>query len=948
MIKISFADFVDLQSRLVLLPRVEEEGVGAIVASHLQCDEREEENNEGEEEEKEQDETKSSMVEPAKRVAEKRDDKSIDQGEDNAINPEADVNTEEVANNNSDDEVEENQQLQQEERPEDADFPESDKDKDSQPLKKAPSPPSSPETVAMTDEESEPSIIGKALVGMEGDEDGNNWLEKDFTDILTQIREAEPPLVLLFQDAPKQRDDRHYDDESYSQSSAYTSDDDDDSYSAGKKQVMENLTKWSSWGSKFAQEAASSASKYANRVKAQARTKGGPAKEGEQVAATTTQQKCQLYLQTANDFTPLAPAGPHATITQCLLIRKSAEEPCPTSYSYQWYRLCDDDTWQILKGATYAAYQPTATDVGYRLQCIVHDGSDITIFKTPTPILADVSLFNAARRSIAAGAQFNDIHGTGNAEGRIFRIRIELTSRNSQVISSTTIYQISGDVAEAIHEGPILAASAYSSHSSPKEFALEFSEKYSGTMLEALAAEEDGRLHMRAHNRITREMLLLALGVANYAGKPADLDCSTILYRNNEKKVKATAIRAASPVALLRSRSPLQEFFTPASPKSPLSPRSLAGEDNGGGNSDRVRALEDQMHRLVLKLQHKDKVIGDMQRQVTSSGNKEEKLRQELSAFQNQLMRRHDEKQEAQTRLAKAERRIDTLDETIRRLRNDHALHAQSLESRIISQSERIAELEKSQKSLQNEKAVLLAAVEARENKLAKMSDLQLSLDSLSSKVAKGEALKTELIDMSTRYDSLCRDLKEVTTSEKGCREQLGKAQKRMDELSQKMESEQKKREVCQAELKQHQAKTQTLKSERNSYKQKSDSLTKEINRLCRNGMSIRDIEKCVADEDARKVEVEVLKSQKRQALEDLHEYRIAYQQQLVTTLQSGVDGSLQKALEQKAELEGVVSNLTEYVTAKEMQMETMKEVNKTLSHELHLLAKSQMNKDEI
>ena len=43
-------------------------------------------------------------------------------------------------------------------------------------------------------------------------------------------------------------------------------------------------------------------------------------------------------------------------------------------------------------------------------------------------------------------------------------------------------------------------------------------------------------------------------------------------------------------------------------------------------------------------------------------------------------------------------------------------------------------------------------------------------------------------------------------------------------------------------------------------------------------------------------------------------------------------------ALEQKAELERVVSHLTQYVNAKEMQLETMKAVNQTLTEEIQSL----------
>ena len=91
-----------------------------------------------------------------------------------------------------------------------------------------------------------------------------------------------------------------------------------------------------------------------------------------------------------------------------------------------------------------------------------------------------------------------------------------------------------------------------------------------------------------------------------------------------------------------------------------------------------------------------------------------------------------------------------------------------------------------------------------------------------------------------------------------------------------------------------------------------------------------------------------VLKEQKRKALAEVEQYRAAYEKQLVAQLKLGVDGAALKALEQKAELERVVADLTEYVNAKEMQIETMKQVNTALSDELRALAKATMKSDEI
>ena len=96
-------------------------------------------------------------------------------------------------------------------------------------------------------------------------------------------------------------------------------------------------------------------------------------------------------------------------------------------------------------------------------------------------------------------------------------------------------------------------------------------------------------------------------------------------------------------------------------------------------------------------------------------------------------------------------------------------------------------------------------------------------------------------------------------------------------------------------------------------------------------------------------VEVEILKSQKKKALDELTEYRIAYQQSLVSQLKSrDMNGSVMKAMEKTLELERVVLELTEYVNAKEMQLDTMMQVNQALTDEVISIAKANMAKNEI
>ena len=274
-----------------------------------------------------------------------------------------------------------------------------------------------------------------------------------------------------------------------------------------------------------------------------------------------------------------------------------------------------------------------------------------------------------------------------------------------------------------------------------------------------------------------------------------------------------------------------------------------------------------------------------------------------------------------------------------------------------MTQSEKIAELEKANRAAQNEKAVLSAAVEARESKLAKMGELQLSFEKLSQKVAQHDALRVELQETTKRYEDIRHDLEEVSQFEKQCRQDLEHAQKTVEELTSRLEGNDKTTKDAKLQLEELQRKVQGIKSERNSYKQKGESLAKEMAKLCRNGRTTKDIEKILADFDSMVDEVEELRKQKRKALEDAHMYRTSYEQARVTAEQLSSPGKrkaaassqeTRKILERNAELERVLDNMTEYVKAKEMQLETMKQVNEALQAEIHGLARASFSKDEV
>ena len=116
---------------------------------------------------------------------------------------------------------------------------------------------------------------------------------------------------------------------------------------------------------------------------------------------------------------PFRKNPPKITNTSVLVIRTSAEKPCPTlGYKYQWYRtkqspignddqeLKYDDSWTKLDGATSVVFQPSATDVGFRVKCIVtvlnppeHAGPLVNFLISAAEIESDKVLYDAALKT---------------------------------------------------------------------------------------------------------------------------------------------------------------------------------------------------------------------------------------------------------------------------------------------------------------------------------------------------------------------------------------------------------------------------------------------------------------------------------------------------------------------------------------------------------------------
>lgn len=226
------------------------------------------------------------------------------------------------------------------------------------------------------------------------------------------------------------------------------------------------------------------------------------------------------------------------------------------------------------------------------------------------------------------------------------------------------------------------------------------------------------------------------------------------------------------------------------------------------------------------------------------------------------------------------------------------------------------------------------------------MEDLKKDLFFAQKEVTQGRLVKKQLEEMTCNFNEVREDLHKKEESEKMTKDELGSVKAELAALKEELMTEKKQSKKYRVEMEKNRMKCQKFKGERNTMKQKADSLAKEMSRICRNGRGIAEIEKIINDTESRKMEVQILTAQKRKVVEELEVYKAAFETSLRAHEKANVAGEAILALDQKVELERMLSDLTEYVNAKEMQLETLKEVNQSLSEELQ--AKLHCEKDEV
>jgi len=220
---------------------------------------------------------------------------------------------------------------------------------------------------------------------------------------------------------------------------------------------------------------------------------------------------------------------------------------------------------------------------------------------------------------------------------------------------------------------------------------------------------------------------------------------------------------------------------------------------------------------------------------------------------------------------------------------------------------------------------------------------LQQEVDSLTKQLQEGsvKSLSNEkaIDDLQSKYDLLVQTQGNLTESQAICL----KLQQQAYDLTQQLREEKSRLAASEKDMEKLRYQYMALENERNNLNNKLHSQTKDLSRIVRDGMTVEDLERTINDYTAISAELATVKAQRKTLSEEV----TSLTQKLAVSAASAGPASktpagdaLRNALLQKFELERVVKELTEYVNAKEMQIETLKTINRAMTQELQTLRK--------
>ena len=622
-------------------------------------------------------------------------------------------------------------------------------------------------------------------------------------------------------------------------------------------------------------------------------------------ATKTPAESCFIFIQTPSGFDLVQnEALPSITNNSVISVRLTKDRTCPVGkngYAFQWYRSNLDGVirdafmqsfdgesnykalsgWCLLRGACYAAYQPSVSDSGRQLLCIIKHEDILQCCYLPCIVVLEQALLDSAKKSIFGGQRtmsFGNLQGLDDLYH--YRLKIDVYS-NDDFISSSSISLdkvTGGSVDESYNDKErITHFRVDSDPAKPRLF--------------DLTCFPRGRLRLDAANRKSRESLVLALGLANFKGRLSSLTTETALFPSCESE---DTIHAENEL-------------------SPPDKHSL------------LAAKLTEMNHLLLS---KDFAIAKLQRALVDSDAGKRKMEIELQTCRD------------------AERHLKN---ALQKLESQASVQARAIEDLRKSQTETVLGHERTVKALNNEKAVLQAAIDARDGKIdgltSQLSELAKRSSLQTEQLSSTENLKRNLIQAHERYSLAERIIANKKEKENELNLELATAKATASKYEFDCRVLKSTASKCESDCKK-------LKMERNSLRQRAEGLSKEMLRMSKKNLACLENEKLKTAIQELKLEnnyfleqLEVVKSERKDAFEKLQATYVAHQQSVRFQRSSFIDvanGSC--ALDHRiSELESVIASMTDYLSAKDMQIETLKQVNEVILND-HSIVRNENN----
>ena len=344
---------------------------------------------------------------------------------------------------------------------------------------------------------------------------------------------------------------------------------------------------------------------------------------------------------------------------------------------------------------------------------------------------------------------------------------------------------------------------------------------------------------------------------------------------------------------------------------------------NEGENFTESTIIE-QMKRELQEL--KESNLKDKQEHAQVTNQYKEKL--------NKLQENNDT--QAQT-LDKNKTMITNYEQTIKQLTTNMqtlAKQNEEMEHVINKQESDIDTYQKEIEAINKEKYVIKASLESKEEKLNTMEEYKLKIKHLEDQMTDFSSLKKQLTQEKSKNETSNQAQTNLQTQITQFQNKIQSHQSTIKSLEQQITQNQNQIQLLKSNNISIQEKNHKLLSDRNFFKNKSESLSKEM-KIHYN--SKEDKLSKIRQEYEGKLHSE--KKEKRKLQEELDCYVDLYQQSVIHEQQHEKESySVHQLMKQKGELERVVRELTEYMQAKEMQLETLKEVNCVLTEEVRRL----------